>query len=147
METFALRLNPGEDLKMSLVEFTQQHQIQAGFVITTVGSLQQAAIRFAAQPISQILPGRFEIVSLVGTLSPHGAHLHIALSDDRGATIGGHVDRGCIIYTTAEIVIGQSRVYQFSRSLDEQTGYQELQIQKINSNPQNQELDASQYNP
>lgn len=130
METFALRLNPGEDLKTSLVEFTRQHQIQAGFVVTTVGSLQQAAIRFAAQPNSQILQGRFEIVSVVGTLSPDGAHLHIALSDEQGATIGGHVDRGCIIYTTAEIVIGQSRVYQFSRSLDEQTGYQELQIRR-----------------
>jgi uncharacterized protein len=130
METFALRLNPGEDLKTSLVEFTRQHQIQAGFVVTTVGSLQQAAIRFAAQPNSQILQGRFEIVSVVGTLSPDGAHLHIALSDEQGATIGGRVDRGCIIYTTAEIVIGQSRVYQFSRSLDEQTGYQELQIRR-----------------
>ncbi|MBW4522151.1 MAG: DNA-binding protein [Scytolyngbya sp. HA4215-MV1] len=128
MKTFALRLNPGEDLKNCLLEFTVQHQIQAGFILTTVGSLQQAAIRFAAQPQSQILTGRFEIVSLVGTLSRDGAHLHIAISDQRGTTIGGHVDLGCIIYTTAEIVVGQSRDYQFSRSLDEQTGYWELQI-------------------
>ncbi|MEH2445742.1 MAG: DUF296 domain-containing protein [Nostoc sp.] len=34
-----------------------------------------------------------------------GVHLHIAISDQEGKTIGGNLDDGCIIYTTTEIVI------------------------------------------
>ncbi len=52
------------------------------------------------------LYGKFEIVSLTGTLAESGSHLHAAISDNIGNIIGGHLKKGSIIYTTAEIVIG-----------------------------------------
>lgn len=55
-------------------------------------------------------------------------HLHIAISEREGKTIGGHLDDGCIIYTTAEIVIGASDKFTFNRTFDQQTGYQELEV-------------------
>ncbi|MGF1460657.1 MAG: hypothetical protein ACFBSG_16730 [Leptolyngbyaceae cyanobacterium] len=35
---------------------------------------------------------------------------------------------GCLIYTTAEIVVGVLSGVQFHRQIDEQTGYRELTI-------------------
>src|SRR4028119_367783 len=108
MKIIAIRLKPNEDLKESLKTFVKQNNIQSGFILTAVGSLKQATLRFASQDNYQVFDERFEIVSLVGTLSTHGIHLHISLSDKNGETLGGHLVEGCIIYTTAEIVIGTS---------------------------------------
>lgn len=128
MKVFALRLKPNMDLKKSLKIFGESNNIQAGYILTCVGSLSQAKIRFADQSNSKIFNQKFEIVSLVGTLSINGIHLHIALADKEGKTIGGHLDEGCIIYTTAEIVIGESEEFTFVRNIDEQTGFKELKI-------------------
>lgn len=116
------------DLKKSLKSFVDSNYIKAGYILTGVGSLTQAKIRFADQINSINFNQRFEIVSLVGTLSINGIHVHIALTDKEGKTIGGHLDDGCIIYTTAEIVIGESEEFTFVRDIDEQTGFKELKI-------------------
>lgn len=128
MKIFAFRLKQDEDLKQSLKNFAFQENIQAGFILTAIGSLKQATIRFANQDISTVLAEKFEILSLNGTLATTGIHLHIAIFDKQGKTIGGHLDNGCIIYTTAEIIIGISEEYTFLRTPDKQTGYKELEI-------------------
>jgi predicted DNA-binding protein with PD1-like motif len=123
-----LRLSPGDDLKHSLQAFTESRAIAAGCILTTVGSLQQASLRFAGQAGATILTERFEIVSLVGTVSLEGLHLHLAIANSQGQMIGGHVMPGCLIYTTAEIVVGALSGLTFQRRLDAQTGYRELAI-------------------
>jgi predicted DNA-binding protein with PD1-like motif len=128
LRTYALRLSPGEDLKECLQTFVNEHAIAAGGVLTTVGSLQQASLRFAGQEQTRIMRDRFEILSLVGTLSLEGLHLHMAISDCDGQTWGGHVMPGCIIYTTAEIIVGALTGIVFQRSMDGQTGYRELVV-------------------
>ncbi|MGB7441217.1 MAG: PPC domain-containing DNA-binding protein [Coleofasciculaceae cyanobacterium] len=133
MKIFAIRLKPEQDLKDSLRNLIKQHNIQAGFILTAVGSLQQATLRFANQDKSQILTEKLEILSLVGTLSIHGMHLHLSLADCNGKTIGGHLMDGCLIYTTAEIIIGTSEDFIFQRTVDRQTGYQELSIVALNN--------------
>ncbi|MEQ2161512.1 hypothetical protein GOODEAATRI_010313, partial [Goodea atripinnis] len=74
------------------------------------------------------LSGCFEIVSLVGTLN-RDAHVHISLSDSEGRTIGGHVLGDLEVFTTAEVVIGEAVDLQFSREMDQQTGFPELVVQ------------------
>ncbi len=130
MRVFALRLKPGQDLRTQIEALAKEKQIQAGFVITTVGSLSAASIRLADQPSPTKFDGKFEIVSLVGTLSKDGVHLHISLSGSSGKTIGGHLVEGCVIYTTAEIVIGDAESLKFTREKDVETTYQELRIRK-----------------
>ena len=49
MKIFALRLKPEQDLKKNLKNFVATNKIQAGFILTAVGSLAQATIRFANQ--------------------------------------------------------------------------------------------------
>jgi hypothetical protein len=125
-----LRLNPHDDLRLALEDFTYTHHVRAGYIVTCVGSLDGAKLRMADQKDSTIFPGKFEIVSLVGTLSPNGPHLHISLSDETGKMIGGHLDHGCTIRTTAEIVIGEAIDLHFSRLVDPETGFHELSIGK-----------------
>jgi predicted DNA-binding protein with PD1-like motif len=131
MKIFAIRLKPNEDLKDSLNNFAIQQKIQAGFILTAIGSLKQVKIRFANQEHSTILREKFEILSLNGNIANQGLHLHIAIANQQGKTIGGHLDYGCIIYTTAEIVIGATEEFRFLRTFDEQTGYQELEIRHL----------------
>jgi predicted DNA-binding protein with PD1-like motif len=67
-------------------------------------------------------------VSLVGTLSTNGSHLHLAVSDSTGRTIGGHLLDGCRVYTTAEIVLAELPQLDFRRETDATFGYQELVV-------------------
>lgn len=128
MKVFALRLKPNQDLRLSLKSFAQENNIKAGFILTAIGSLKQATIRFANCDVSTVLNDKFEILSLNGTVANTGVHLHIAIADQTGKTIGGHLDDGCVIYTTAEIVIGASEEFRFIRTVDRETGYRELEI-------------------
>jgi uncharacterized protein len=128
MKILPLRLKPSQDLRQSLKDFVQTQNIEAGFILTAIGSLKQAAIRFAAREEITTLHDKFEILSLNGTVANTGVHLHIAISDRNGKTIGGHLTDGCIIYTTAEIVIGVSEEFRFLRTTDLETGYLELEI-------------------
>lgn len=80
------------------------------------------------QPMLETGPDtRFEVLSLVGTLSSDGLHLHASLGDEEGEVRGGHLIRA-IVYTTAEIVIGDAPALTFSRDLDPRTGFKELAI-------------------
>ena len=74
---------------------------------------------------------RYEIVSLTGTISPDGSHMHISLADEDGGVIGGHMCNGCLVNTTAEVVlVSLDEEYRFSREYDDSTDYDELVIRK-----------------
>ena len=128
INTYAFRLLPGQDLRKEIEEVVHQHQIHAGWIVAAVGSLNEYRLRFANQPAGFHAAGFFEIVSLTGTLSIDGCHLHMAISDTSGQTIGGHLLEGCTIYTTAELVIASTDKYAFTRENDGSTPWKELKI-------------------
>ena len=127
-KVYVFRLKPGEDLRKSIEALVKEKNIEAGWINTCVGSLTDYTIRFASQQEGIRRSGHFEIVSLTGTVSVSGCHLHICISDNTGKTIGGHLLEGCKIYTTAEIVIGSTTAYEFKRRKDGTTEWEELQI-------------------
>lgn len=106
MKVFALRLQANEDLKQSLTKFVKTNHLNSGFILTAVGSFQQVTLRFAGHPYGQAFKSQFQLISLVGTLSVNGLHLHLAVADASGKIIGGHLMNGSIIYKNAEIIIG-----------------------------------------
>ena len=127
----AFRLHPGQDLKQQILSFAKDHKIQSGYIITCVGSLQKATLRLANQPNTQSWNNKFEIVSLVGTFGADcGAHLHLSIADSTGKTFGGHLTDGNLIYTTAELVVGEVSDVTFSRRIDSITTYNELFVEK-----------------
>jgi predicted DNA-binding protein with PD1-like motif len=134
MHTHTFRLFPGQDLRQSIDQFVNEHNINAGCVLACVGSLTRATLRLADGEQHTTFEGKFEIVSLTGTRSVHGSHLHISISDGEGRTLGGHLVPGCCIYTTAEIVIAVFPQVVYKREYCQQSGYAELVVE---DNPTN----------
>ncbi len=128
MKVVPLRLQPDADVRLALEAWIGEQEEQAGCVISAVGSLSVAQLRLAGAAEATTIRGDLELINLSGTLSPDGAHLHIAVADSQGAVIGGHLCAGSRVRTTAELVIGLLPDWQFSRELDPATGYAELQI-------------------
>jgi len=131
ISAIALRLTPGQDLRLELDAMVREQQWQAACVVTCVGSLTQATLRLAAQAEGTVYKGPFEIVSLTGVMGVAGSHYHMAIADSTGHTFGGHVLPGCLIYTTAEVVIGVLPERRFGRSPCPQSGYLELDISPL----------------
>ena len=124
----AFRLTPGTDLKRELLAFAARHHFKAAAIVTCVGSLTEVCLRYANRPDGVTRRGHFEIVSLVGTFSEGGGHFHLAVADELGAMSGGHLLDGCLIYTTAEVVIIELTEVQFDRQVDDTFGYRELVV-------------------
>jgi predicted DNA-binding protein with PD1-like motif len=129
MRIHVFRLRPGDDLLESIRAYAIAHHLRAAVVLTAVGSLTHASIRYANQPDASQSSGHFEIVSLVGTIEESGEHLHLSLAAENGTMIGGHLEPGCKIYTTGEIVLGELQGARFTRELDKEgRGWEELKI-------------------
>jgi predicted DNA-binding protein with PD1-like motif len=136
MQNYTFRLAPGQDLFDSVQAFVMEQHVEAGCILSGVGSLRQAAIRLANREYISEYEGPLEIVSITGTVSVHGSHLHISISDGDGKTIGGHLEPGCKIYTTAEIVIAVFRDVIYRREFAEDSGYEELAVYTVGTSHQ-----------
>jgi predicted DNA-binding protein with PD1-like motif len=112
------------------MDFATRNHIRAGVIVTCVGSLEQFNIRFANQSTGDTKKGHFEIVSLTGTFNESSMHLHLAVSDETGKAIGGHLLENNLIYTTAEIAIAELNDVEFDRETDSVYGYKELVVKK-----------------
>ena len=123
------RLTKGMDLKKEIEEYTINNKV-SGVILCSVGCLSKLVIRLADGKSILEKEGMFEIVSVTGTLSEDGVHIHISVSDENGITIGGHLKDGCIVNTTAEVVLKTFEDIKFKREYDETTGYNELVIKK-----------------
>lgn len=128
MQTHPVRLSPGDDLREAVESLLSQYASHAAFVIQGIGSLSVAQLRFAGAEAPTELRGDLEILTLAGSVSPDGAHLHMSVADAQGRICGGHVAHGCTVRTTAELLLVLLPQHRFSRELDAATGYAELSI-------------------
>jgi predicted DNA-binding protein with PD1-like motif len=132
MRILACRLPPGADLKAELMRLTREHGLSAGCILTGVGSLSRARLRMPSGAGEAEAFREFEepmeILSLAGTLGPEGLHVHLVLSRRDGGCVGGHLVPGCVVGTTAELVIGELEDVRFRRPVDPATGYGELDV-------------------
>jgi predicted DNA-binding protein with PD1-like motif len=131
MRNYTFRLTPGQDLFDSIALFVREHNIQAGCILSGVGSLDYLRLRLANREFHTDYKDYFEIVSITGTISIHGSHLHVAVADGDGQTKGGHLESGCKIYTTAEIVIAEFDDVIYKREFAEDSGYEELVVYNV----------------
>jgi predicted DNA-binding protein with PD1-like motif len=131
MQTLPVRLVPGDDLRGALEAIARDGAagaVGAAFVMQGIGSLSVANLRYAGLDLPTRLTGDLEILTLAGSLAADGAHLHMAVSDAEGRVFGGHVSAGCIVRTTAEILLVRLPGFHFSREVDPLTGFPELSI-------------------
>lgn len=128
MQLHTLRLLPRQPVKETLEAYAREHGLQAAFVLSAVGSLTQYHLRFANQEEGSLGTGHFEVVALSGLLSIHGTHLHMAVSDSTGRTVGGHLLPNNLVYTTLEVVLGEALEQVHVRQPDSTYGYKELKV-------------------
>ena len=131
MNEIVLRLRRGEDLLLGIRAAAEKHGLAAAYVGCCVGCVLEARLRDAGGVTLHTLRERMEIVSLVGTVSQARCHLHGVFSKEDLSTVGGHLVEGCIVNTTAEIVLCPLPQYRFGSVYDEATGYCELDIQDL----------------
>lgn len=136
MKTLPLRLTPGQDLREALEAAVRAQGFQAAFVLSGIGSLVDARIRFAGADEPLCICGDSEILSLCGTVGVGAtgdavlghSHLHMAVAAATGEVFGGHVAPGCRVRTTAEVLLALLPEWAFKRDLDAATGYAELVV-------------------
>jgi predicted DNA-binding protein with PD1-like motif len=126
MNALPLRIPALADLREVLAALPAEHGVGAAFVVQGIGSLSMARMRFAGAPDFTELRGDLEILTLGGSLSLDGPHLHIAVSDAAGRVTGGHMGPGCVVRTTAEVLVALLPGHRFSREHDPATGFKEL---------------------
>ena len=105
MQPLPLKLAPGSDLRLSLEELAQQNGI-SGFVLGVVGNLTKASFQCPGQAEPTVLEGDLEVITLNGTFSPEGVHLHLSLSDGACQVWGGHLEPGTIVQKGVDLLIG-----------------------------------------
>lgn len=121
-----LRLEPGEDVRAVLSTWCTDNAIEAAAVISAVGSLTTAHIRYGGRADGIVTSGDLEICGLSGTLSRHGLHLHLSVADRDGAMLGGHLLTGSLVRTTLELVLLEVDGVSMPRTKDPATGHDEL---------------------
>jgi predicted DNA-binding protein with PD1-like motif len=128
MRCIPLRLEPGSDLRSSLEAAACAAGDMPAFVVCGIGSLSQTRLRLAGAASETAVQGDVEILTLSGTLTPDGAHLHMSVADAQGRVLGGHVCRGNVVRTTAEVLLVPLPAGTLAREQDPQTGYRELVV-------------------
>ena len=131
MKTLCIRLRRGDDLLAGIRSVAARENLTAAVVLSAVGCVSRACVRDAGGVKFREIPEPCEIVSLNGTVSRSRCHLHIALSKEDLSTVGGHLAEGCIVNTTAEIVLLELEDVAFGAAYDADTGYDEITIQPL----------------
>lgn len=125
-----VRLKPGQELVTELKRLASDERLQAATIVSAVGSLTDVALRLANKEETTRWQGHFEVVALSGYLADGEFHLHMAVSDGEGRTIGGHVMEGNRVYTTLVLAIQENTHLRYRREFDPTSGYHELVIER-----------------
>lgn len=128
---YVFRLTNGQDLKREIIKYCEDNSIKAGIIGACVGCCYEIHFRLAGGEDFYHKIGDYEIVSMIGTISEGGVHIHVSFSDSEGTTVGGHLVDGCLVNSTAEVCIIGIDNYRLDRKFDDSTGYKELVIGKI----------------
>ena len=123
-----LRLRPGDDLRRALEAAVAARGLTAAFVVSGIGSLRPCCIRLAGADETLAIDGDVELLSLSGSIASNGSHLHLSVADAGGRVLGGHAGYGCVVRTTAEVLLALLPAWHFNREADAATGYAELQL-------------------
>ena len=125
---FVGRLATGSDLVEEIERLCAEQSVLAAQV-TVIGAVRRASYAYYEQVDHRYLElasaAHHEIVGFVGNVSLRDdrpfLHAHATFADATGATVGGHLLRGCEVFA-AEVMIRELGDVSLVRGHDEQTG-------------------------
>lgn len=105
-EILIAKINKGKKIVDSIIKFCQENNIISAW-ITGIGAISNVKLAFYDLSkktfIKKELKQELEIVSLSGNIGllkkKHIAHIHIALSDKKMNTFGGHLEEATVAAT------------------------------------------------
>jgi len=109
---FFVRLNPGEDILLSLRKAVAEYGIQNAVILSAFGSVTSYhfhVVDSVATPPREAFPKgeqACDILNINGFIIAGRVHAHITLSDSRIA-FGGHVEEGCKVLTFCAISMAE----------------------------------------
>ncbi len=107
-----LRVDPGEDLLLSIECFLRETGIQQAVVLGGYGTLAAYHLHWVTHnriPTENLFrrgEGGIEILAMNGLVVKGEPHIHVALSTPDGA-FGGHLEPGCIAYVLCEVFMAE----------------------------------------
>jgi len=109
----ALRLDPGEDVLLSLRAAVKERGIHNAAILSGVGSLDR--YHFHVVKTTNMPPGNtfvegegpFDILAVTGLVVDGKVHAHITFSNTELA-MGGHLEEGCRVLTFAVVVMAEA---------------------------------------
>ena len=115
-----VRIDPGEDVLVSVREFLARSGVRQGVVLGGYGTLAAHHLHWVVH--NRLPPdnhfekgaGGIEILAMNGLIVEGEPHIHVALSTPAGA-YGGHLEEGCITYVLCEIYVGEVEGVAMSR--------------------------------
>jgi predicted DNA-binding protein with PD1-like motif len=108
-----VRLNPGDDILLSLRKAVADNNIQSGAVVSGVGSLSSYHVHVVKTtnmpPGDEFFgeDGPFDILTVTGLIIAGRVHAHITFANTKSA-MGGHLEEGCQVLTFSVIVIAET---------------------------------------
>ena len=115
----ALRLNPGEDVLLSLRAAVADQEIRNAAILSGVGSLDRYhfhVVKTTNMPPGNVFvkgEGPFDILTITGLIVNGEVHAHVAFSNTESA-YGGHIEEGCRVLTFAVIVMVEADDVDFT---------------------------------
>jgi predicted DNA-binding protein with PD1-like motif len=103
-----LRVDPGEDILLTVREFLRQSGLTQAVVMSGYGTLAAYSLHWVTHthiPTNNLFrkgEGGIEILAMNGLVVDGKPHIHVALANPEGA-FGGHVEEGCIAYVLCEV--------------------------------------------
>jgi uncharacterized protein len=109
----AVRLDPGEDVLLSLRAAVKEQGIRDAAILSGVGSLDR--YHFHVVQTTNMPPGNsfvqgegpFDILTVTGLVVDGEVHAHITFSNTELA-MGGHLEEGCRVLTFAVVVMAEA---------------------------------------
>ena len=109
----AVRLDPGEDVLLSLRAAVKEQGISDAAILSGVGSLDR--YHFHVVQTTNMPPGNsfvqgegpFDILTVTGLVVDGEVHAHITFSNTELA-MGGHLEEGCRVLTFAVVVMAEA---------------------------------------
>jgi predicted DNA-binding protein with PD1-like motif len=121
------RLLEDADLADTIKKKVEEAGVKAGLLLV-IGSLKKVILGYykGGKYQNLILPGPLEIASGIGNIatSEKGEvmiHVHLVVSNEKGAAFGGHLMKGSPVGATAELIIVEAANMNLIRAFDEKT--------------------------
>lgn len=107
-----VRINPDEDVLLSLRQAVKNHDIQNAVILAGIGSAKRS--HFHVVTSNELPPTAgypkseqpLDVTAMQGFIIDGRVHAHISFSDERNG-FGGHLEEGCVALTFVVLILGE----------------------------------------